>query len=205
MEKHTWESHWEHINRSFVERAIERYKTASGYRKLLNAVSEIGNNGRSLEVGAGKAYLSRLLHLRGWQTTAIDIDKGVVTANSEVVDQYLIGDMFKLPFKNDSFDLVMSCGLFEHFPLDTLRNILSEMKRVGVNVAAWFPTCSIEWHILWAARKMLGSDLFIKVHKHNAQDLETLFSALGFNKVRSGAARFGGIFSYAYIYGTQAQ
>lgn len=203
MGEKTWQSHWEYIDRSFLERAIERYKTVVGYRKLLDAIPEIGSRGRSLEVGAGKAYLSRFLRARGWQTTAIDIDKNVVAANSGVVDKYVEGDMFNLPFKHRAFDLVISCGLFEHFPHDALGDIISKMGRVGRTVAAWLPDCGIEWRLLWSARAILDSSLFTKVYSYSAQDLEKLFTMSGFKDVRSGIVRFGGILRYLYVYGAQ--
>lgn len=160
MRKQSWESYWKSIEKSFIERQIQLYKAKRGYRKLLQAIPEIGTSGRVLEVGAGKAWLSHMLRVKGWYTIAIDLDPSFVKANSNKVDSYIIGDMYHLSFKENSFDLVMSCGLIEHFDLDTVQKIISEMRRVGKSVVAWFPTCGVEWKVIWSLRNMLGGNIF---------------------------------------------
>lgn len=144
MTKQTWGSYWEGTGRSFLERQIQRYKARIGYRRLLHAVPEIGTSGRVLEVGAGKAWISRLLRASGWPTIAIDLNSDIAMSSSTFVDAYVIGDIFNLPFKKDSFDLVMSYGLLEHFNKTELTKATAEMRRIGRSVVAWLPTCGME-------------------------------------------------------------
>lgn len=201
MKKMTWKSYWESADKSFIERQIQLYKAKQGYGKLLQAVPEIGERGRVLEVGAGKAWISRLLRARGWRTIAIDLDSDIAMSNSKFVDSYVIGDMFNLPFKENSFDLVMSCGLLEHFNLDTVQKILAEMGKVGKSIVAWLPTCSLDWKALWTIRNILGGHVFAQSYIHRKKSLENIFVSIGLQNIRVGDVLFAGFLRYIYVYG----
>lgn len=200
--KQTWESYWEKTDKSFFEQQIQRYKVKWGYEKLINVIPKIKTIGKVLEVGAGKARLSQIMRDRGWYTTAIDLEPSVVKDNKDEVEGYIIGDMFCLPFKNNSFDLVISCGLLEHFTLETVKMIISEIKRVGRSVVAWLPTCGLEWRIMWTVRNLLGGDVYTQAYEHRKESLADIFVAQGFQDVRVGVVCFAGIFRYIYVYGT---
>ena len=202
MRRQTWASYWVSTERSFLERLIQLYKAKIGYKKLLQAVPEIGTSGRALEVGGGKAWISRLLRRRGWRTTAIDLEPKIVKANASAVEDYVIGDTFNLPFKVNSFDLVMSCGLLEHFTLDEVQKILSEMSSAAKSVVAWFPTCGLEWKVIWTVRNILGGDVYPLSYIHRKEDLKDIFVSSGLQSVRVGVVMFAGVFRYIYIYGT---
>ena len=200
MVRQAWDCYWESIEQCFIERQIQKYKYQRGYPKLLQAIPELPARGRVLEVGAGKAWISRLLRARGWHTIAIDLSSDIATSNAKSVDSYVIGDMFNLPFKKKSFDLVMSCGLIEHFDLDVVRKIFTEMKRVGRSIIAWFPTCGVTWKMVWKMRNMLGGNVYSEAYEHQKQDVNKMLSSLGFDDVKSGVVSIGKIFRIIYIY-----
>jgi SAM-dependent methyltransferase len=202
MIKQTWESYWESTGRSFLERQVQRYKEKIGYQRLLYSVPEIGINGRVLEVGAGKAWMSRLLLARGWHTIAIDLNSDIAMSSSTFVDTYVIGDIFNLPFKENSFDLVVSCGLLEHFNKVELTKTTAEMRRTGRSVVAWLPTCGMEWRILWAIRNLFGGNIDVRSNRYREKDLREIFFSQGFKHVRVGFILFAGLFRYIYVYGS---
>jgi len=205
MKKQEWVSYWQNVENSFWENKIQSYKGKFGYKKLLMAIPEIKSKSRILEVGAGKAWISRLLRAKGCHSTCLDSDPDVVMLNSKMVDNYVIGDIFNLPFQNNSFDLVISCGLLEHFELNSLKNMVSEMGRVSNTVVAWLPTCDLNWQILWYVRNLLNKQIrFPYAYKHKIENLEKLFTSLGFKEVKTDIIRFAWFFKYIYVHGNKS-
>lgn len=198
-----WKEYWQSSEESFLERQIQNYKAKWGYLRLLNAIPECTKTGKVLEVGAGKAWISRLLRRTGWHTTAIDSDADIVKNNSQHVDRYIVGDMLKIPFDDKSFDLVISCGLVEHFTEDIVDKIIAEMRRVGRSVVVWFPTCSWEWRIWWGIRNMLGGNVYTKSYQMSITSVAQIFGENGLRNIRSGVIVFGGIFRFVYVYGVE--
>lgn len=90
--------------------------------------------GRSLEVGCGSARLSSLLAAEGYETFCLDFSLSALEAarrNYAVVSapgQFTLGDALGLPFQDDTFDVVLSAGLLEHF--ENPQPIVDEMVRV---------------------------------------------------------------------------
>ena len=201
MRNQSWNRYWKDTDKSIIERQIQRYKAAHGYGKLLGAIPDLPPSGRVLEVGAGKAWISRLLRLRGWHTTAIDLDRDVVNKNMQYVDEYTCADIYHMPFSDQSFDLVISCGLIEHFTPDNVSRIINEMKRTGKMVIAWFPTCGAAWKTTWFLRNAIGGAPYIKTYRYGRKNIEDLFKSLEFRGVNSGFVSFAGILRYIYIYG----
>lgn len=200
--KNSWKSYWENTEESFIEQQIQKYKAKYGYRKLLKAVPNFTQPGHILEVGAGKAWLSQLLRTEGWKTVALDLDPDIVRANFHKVNNYILGDVYKLPFKDKSFDVIISCGLVEHFDLNDVQKIVSEMFRVGKIVVAWFPSCGLAWKTLWSLRNMLGADVFSKTYEHSKENIKKIFVSNKAKNIKTGNVLFGGIFWYFYVYGT---
>ena len=90
--------------------------------------------GRSLEVGCGSARVSRFLAALGFDAVGLDCEAAAVQLakrrfrGSGAKGDLLLGDGFALPFADESFDVVLSTGLLEHFPDPS--PIVGEMTRV---------------------------------------------------------------------------
>ncbi len=90
--------------------------------------------GRALEVGCGSARVSRFLAAAGFEVVGVDCEVAAIELAgrrlqaSGVNGDLLLGDAFGLPFSDQTFDVVLSTGLLEHFPDPSL--IVSEMARV---------------------------------------------------------------------------
>lgn len=68
-------------------------------------------------------------------TYGLDNDKKTIEWRNK--GKFILGDVRNLPFKNNSFDLIWSAGLLEHF--SSLDNIILEMKRVSKKIIAFIP------------------------------------------------------------------
>ena len=94
----------------------------------------IPNKGFSLEVGAGTAHTSAHLAAWGLKTTCLDYSEEALKRAREnyqrrgLKGKFIRGDAFNLPFIDNTFDLVLSTGLLEHY--DDPSRIVREMVRV---------------------------------------------------------------------------
>lgn len=108
----------------------------NGYRQSLEKYF-IGKNlnlpehFRVLDVGCGTGMMISALYgsgLRPLQTIALDLsNKSLNVARKEFIDdkkvvhntiRYVQGNLLALPFENNSFDLILTCGVLEYVPLD---------------------------------------------------------------------------------------
>jgi ubiquinone/menaquinone biosynthesis C-methylase UbiE len=94
----------------------------------------------TLEIGCGSANISLFAAKRGYATTMLDYaDSALETAKKKfalngVTGVFVRGDAERLPFEDNSFDVVMSFGLLEHFtdPGNALREMARVVKPGGV-------------------------------------------------------------------------
>ncbi|MBI4056113.1 MAG: class I SAM-dependent methyltransferase [Elusimicrobia bacterium] len=100
-----------------------------------------------LECGCGSAIMSVHAALQGFQATmldfspdGLDLAKANFDAN-HVQGKFVLGDVLKLPFPDNSFDVVMSYGLLEHFPdIDApIREMVRVLKPSGIFAADIIP------------------------------------------------------------------
>jgi len=76
-----------------------------------------------LEIGIGNRFVSKYLKERGVNVATLDIDKRL---NSDFV-----GSVLKIPFVDESFEVVTCCELLEHLPYRDFSKALSEIYRVS--------------------------------------------------------------------------
>ena len=91
--------------------------------------------GRVLDWGCGFGQVTELLHEAGVDVTAFDYQPDVPEGKRPLerypeLDVYLSPEPWRLPFADDEFDAILSCGVLEHVmdpdaSLDELRRILS--------------------------------------------------------------------------------
>ncbi|MDO9045744.1 MAG: class I SAM-dependent methyltransferase [Methanobacteriaceae archaeon] len=127
--KDIWDSTDETLNYKDVFYLIDEIKL--GY---LVPLLPTGINLKTLEVGCGSARLSCFLASKGYKTTCLDYSESalrVARKNYKISNNnadFVIGDARKLPFENDTFDIVFSTGLLEHFKDPQI--VIDEMVRV---------------------------------------------------------------------------
>lgn len=93
---------------------------------------------RVLDLGSGQGENSGLLALNGREMTLLDWSKDNLDFSTQlfgalgVTGQFCHADMTQpLPFKNDAFDVVFSCGVFEYFNERQIELILQEAFRIS--------------------------------------------------------------------------
>jgi ubiquinone/menaquinone biosynthesis C-methylase UbiE len=121
-EKEKWDKFW-----NYGELGVTPTR-----RKLFKKFREIKlpENAKILDVGCGSGTLAHFWKEQGYDVTGLDIsDKSLEITRSKGV--YCVkGNITKgLPFEDDSFDLVYSDGLLEHF-VDP-KPVLDEIFRVS--------------------------------------------------------------------------
>ena len=107
-----------------------------GYRKqALELTAGLADGAKVLEVAPGPGYLSiEMARLRRLHVTALDISHTFVqigTANAwdaGVNVDFRLGDAARMPFENESFDLIVCQAAFKNFTLP--QTALAEMHRV---------------------------------------------------------------------------
>ncbi len=108
----------------------------NGYRQslekyLVNKNLALPEHFRALDAGCGTGMMTSALYrsgLRPQQTIALDLSgKSLEIARKEFIDdkkvvhnsvRYVQGNILSLPFEDNSFDLILTCGVLEYVPLD---------------------------------------------------------------------------------------
>ena len=108
-----------------------------------------------LEVGCGTGRFSQRIASLGATLTVLDIGPNLVKAVSERLSCHgVVGDACKLPFDDESFDLVVSSECIEHTPdpLEAIRQ-MCRVCRVGGTVCITTPN-KLWYPVLWLSQKL---------------------------------------------------
>jgi len=76
-----------------------------------------------LEVGVGNGMVSDYLKKLKFKVTTVDLD--------EQLKPDYVADVRSLPFKDNTFDVVMAYEVLEHIPFEEFESSLSELRRVS--------------------------------------------------------------------------
>jgi len=120
---------------------------------------ELTEDARILDVGCAKGYM---LHdfkelMPTLKVAGIDISKYAIARASETVKAFLsVADAQQLPFKDNSFDLVISINTIHNLPLEQCKQSLREIQRVTrkhafITVDSWRTEeerqCLLQWNL----------------------------------------------------------
>ncbi len=89
---------------------------------------------RILECGCGSGHFSFYMAQNGFQVSGVDLSESAISKTSEKFREaglsadFVVGDIRKLPFPSNSFDVVFSGGVLEFF--EDIKAPLEEMVRV---------------------------------------------------------------------------
>lgn len=118
------------------------------------------NDSTVLEVGCGRGSLSAHYAADGYNCTLLDTSDQIIRTAQQIFDEnslkasFYVGDAENLPFDDNSYNIVTSIGLLEHFDDPTLVikeklrvtkkggwviNYIVPRKRVGVQKWAYLP------------------------------------------------------------------
>ena len=143
-------------------------------RKLAKILSRI--KGTKLEVGCGRAIISDYIG-KDDMVIASDLSKNNVKfakQNYTRIYDFMVCDAKALPFREKSFEVVFSQGLYEHFNDDNLETLLKESNRVcnitiiDVPLEGWklflpfrFSLTNLKYEGSWGER-LLSKEFWLK-------------------------------------------
>lgn len=141
MKKSTsdWESYWKTRNLNPLKR---RNKLTTYQIPVYNSIKDIIKQKKIknlLSAGSGHDIISYNLQKKNKNSldiTILDISNEVLELNKTLFNRenlkakFVKADMFKMPFKDNSFDLVFNTGVLEHFPKKDQIKMVKETIRV---------------------------------------------------------------------------
>ncbi|MFC1486247.1 class I SAM-dependent methyltransferase [Thermoproteota archaeon] len=103
----------------------ETYDTLERFSSYWYQIKEIiSNNPRNiLEIGIGNGFVSKYLKNRGLDVLTSDIDKRL--------NPVIVNSVCKIPFSDETFDLVACYEVLEHLPFKYFKTAISEISRVS--------------------------------------------------------------------------
>lgn len=129
-----WTKHWSSSNQnSLAQRFFSFYRKAVFARTVSYFIDHyFPDNGIFIEAGSGTSETSmRINKLSGNRLLiAVDIILPVLEHTHPIMDLCICGDIFKLPFQDNSLDGLWNVGVMEHFTHDQIDHILGEFNRV---------------------------------------------------------------------------
>ena len=150
-----WESFWEE-----KQEVAQVYSNADRIlRNLLRVTDPKGK--RVLEIGAGTGRDSFPLVREGALVTQLDYAEGSLrilkklASDSDLQVQIVGGDTFRLPFRDESFDVVFHQGLLEHFRPAEARALLRENVRVLKTGGYLLVDVPQRYHLYTVAKRIL--------------------------------------------------
>ena len=126
----------------------------------------IVDNGALLEAGSGFGLSSLLVGSKAHRTL-LDLEPSAIETARELFETagqdatYIVGDLFDMPFPDDSFDIVFNAGVLEHFDESGRQAALKEMTRVmkpaGIALVAIPNHFSIPYRFSYEYKKKHGT------------------------------------------------
>ena len=135
MSRSVWDEHWEKLlekpNVFGYILSIVRYSVLSNYLRYLTN-KHFHKKGIYLEAGAGTSQSS--FGLSKFCRHYIALDYSIVALDAarkiKVIDTFIAGDIYSLPFADNSLNGIWNIGVMEHFKESDLIKIYNEFARV---------------------------------------------------------------------------
>lgn len=110
---------------------LDSYRQSNKEQERINDIIDLVTPGNcALDVGARDGYLSIKLSHYFDSITALDLESPRINHEKIIPVK---GDVTKLTFEDDSFDLVFCCEVLEHIPTYLLETACKELARVTRN------------------------------------------------------------------------
>lgn len=139
------------VLRSFLERnsiyyPVDRWQR---YTSVTQKIMECANHTGAaslLDVGGGEGIIGNFLPPNSFELQVVDLDeKAILKAKQKQNLQAMLADGCHLPFKENSFDIVVSVASIEHVPGELKSAYCSELKRVAkYTVIIYCPANSLD-------------------------------------------------------------
>lgn len=151
-----------------------------------------------LEVGVGNRTVSDHLKKIGIKVTTCDIDKSLKPD--------VVASILNLPFKNDSFDVILCAEVLEHLPFRDFQKSLKELQRVckkavvitlphfsltnlylGLKLIPYIPKIEFSLKVDWPFKHKFEGEHYWEIGKkgYSLQKIKNEFEKSGFKVVKS--------------------
>lgn len=130
-------------------------------KKMINEIIRYSYKGKVIEMGCGTGLVAGYLQKKGLDVTALDKSSAVLKYAEELAKQsniispckYEVGDILDLKYKKNSFNVVFSNGVMEHFNDEEIIRILSQQLDISKIVIFGVPSTYFNMN-----EKMLGNE-----------------------------------------------
>ena len=112
------------------------------FSEIISKTKNFNNGKRVLEVGCGRGSLSCYFSDAGYDCTLVDLSEKVLSVAKKIFlknklkAKFINGDANNLKIDNNSFDVIFSIGLLEHF--ENVEAVLAEQIRLLDKGGIWF-------------------------------------------------------------------
>ncbi len=110
------------------ELTMEEYLKTYNYKTMRKLIELAGTGNKILDVGCGDGFIGRILMDNGNDVIGIDIHDSQIRESRKKGVKVIKARVQKLPFKDETFDIVVMAEVIEHF-LET-EIALREIRRV---------------------------------------------------------------------------
>lgn len=127
---------WEPVWDSIYSKSAYRLSFSNMYKygliiKLIKKFAEDG--GLVLEPGCGSGFILGQLSNMGFKCVGLDYRKEALRVSKETSRnvEFIRGDIFSMPYQDNSFDIVWNDGVLEHYKSARAIAACKEMKRIA--------------------------------------------------------------------------
>lgn len=124
--------------KKWVRHRQESLSDFTGRPALFDACGDVAGQ-HILDLGCGEGYCARIFAERGAQKIeGIDISEKMVSeaelaASGDRCQNFQSGDITKLPYDNEEFDLAVGCFVYNYLSIDEMCESFAEVRRVLKN------------------------------------------------------------------------
>ncbi|MFA7141689.1 MAG: class I SAM-dependent methyltransferase [Candidatus Paceibacterota bacterium] len=140
MKSKNWEEEFKRGDNIETYQEIGNYWWVDCYKDIdlkLRKSVPIKKYMKVLECGSGTGNSSLLLANDVKHVVLLDQSKNAIRSSKKLAEYYNVknidfinGDIFKMPFSNESFNLCWNIGVLEHYNIERAKKIILEMRRV---------------------------------------------------------------------------
>ena len=192
-----WQARFQRFGRGYeADHKVSGWSESGLERRLslfAHLVSEqnLQSSSRILDAGCGAGTYVRFLAERGFQSVGMDYSwpslQRALAADPQKNGRYLGGDAYRLPFLNETFELVVSIGTFQAMenPSQALKEMVRVLRPKGLVVVECLNSRELISQVKTFLERIKG--IAPKVRTYPPQEVEGWLEACGVTLVKRKA------------------